>query len=63
MLAGIQYVPSGTSCALCGREIPEETRERVLSAQYFTCNMDPSLPRHTGEELRAYFEQHGVRHA
>jgi hypothetical protein len=63
MMLGIQYIPSGTTCALCGREVPKEVRERVLSAQYLTCNFDPqSTTKHSREELRAYFAEHGVDH-
>jgi hypothetical protein len=58
---GIQFVPNGTTCALCGREVPEAVRKRVLSAQYYTCNMDSSsTTKHSSAELRAYFAEHGM---
>jgi hypothetical protein len=62
-MTGISFDPGPeNTCALCGRELPENVRANLISAQYLTCNMDrtPDAPRHTGEELRAYFAEHGV---
>lgn len=47
-------------CALCGRALNPDNLRGILSAQYFTCNMDKDAPRHEGAELRAYFAQNGV---
>lgn len=66
MNGGIDFDPGPREharCALCGLKLNPENLKGIISAQYYTCNMDKDAPRHSGEELRAYFKENGVSFA